>query len=99
MFSILIVICNSIHVKAFDHVNISKLFKNLFFCNLFVCFIFYIYLQKYENVEVFQLRQLERLFMKTRKAELDIKFLRNCKIFNVIPKFLSFNLPYTNEFD
>ena len=56
-------------------------------------------MQKYENVEVFQLRKLERLSIKTRKAELDIKFLRNCKIFKVIPKFLSFNLPYTNEVD
>ena len=40
MFSILIVICNNTHVKAFDHVNISKVFKNLFIGNLFVCFIF-----------------------------------------------------------
>ena len=54
--------------------------------------IVYDIVQKYENAEVFQLRQLERLSIKTRKAELDIKFLRNCKIFNVIPKFLSFNL-------
>ena len=61
--------------------------------------IVYDIVQKNENVEVFQLRKLERLFIKTRKAELDIKFLRKCKIFNVIPKFLSFNLPYTNEFD
>ena len=52
---------------------------------------------KYENVEVFQLRKLERLSIKIRKAELYIKFLRNCKVFNVIPKFLSFNLPYKNE--
>ena len=42
---------------------------------------------------------MERLSIKTRKAELDIKFLRNCKIFNTIPKFLSLNLPYTNEVD
>ena len=61
--------------------------------------IVYDIVQKYENVEVFQLRKLERLSIKTRKAELGIKFLRNCKIFNVIPKFLSFNLPYTNEVD
>ena len=61
--------------------------------------IVYDIVQKYENAEVFQLRQLERLSIKTRKAELDIKFLRNCKIFKVIPKFLSFNLPYTNEVD
>ena len=56
-------------------------------------------MQNYENVEVFQLRKLERLSIKIRKSELDIKFLRNCKIFNVITKFLSFNLPYTNEVD
>ena len=61
--------------------------------------IVYDIVQKYENVEVFQLRKLERLPIKTRKAELDMKFLRNCKIFNVITKFLSFNLPYTNEVD
>ena len=24
------------HCKVFDHVNISKVFKNLFICNLFV---------------------------------------------------------------
>ena len=42
---------------------------------------------------------MKRLCIKIGKAELDIKFLRNCKIFNVIPKFLSFNLPYTNEAD
>ena len=56
-------------------------------------------MEKYENVEVLQLRKLESLSIKTRKAELDINLLRNCKIFNVIPKFLSFNLPYTNEVD
>ena len=55
--------------------------------------------QKYENVEVFQLRILERLSIKMGKAELDIKFLRNCNIFNAIPKFLNSNLPYTNEVD
>ena len=26
--------------KVFDHVNISKVFKNLFICNLFVCFLY-----------------------------------------------------------
>ena len=49
--------------------------------------------------EVFQLRELERLSIKAKKAEIDINFLRNCKIFNVIPKFLSFTLPYTNVVD
>ena len=45
-------------------------------------------MQKYENVEVFQLRKLERLSIKTRKAELGI----NCKIFNVIPKVLTYHI-------
>ena len=55
--------------------------------------------QKYENFEVFQLRKLEKLSIKIGKAELDIKFLRNCKLFNFIPKFLDFDLPYTTEVD
>ena len=36
MTSILIVICNHVHYKAFDHVNISEVFKSLFCSNLFV---------------------------------------------------------------
>ena len=36
--------------------------------------IVYDIVQKYENVEVFQLQKLEMLSIKTRKAELDIKF-------------------------
>ena len=47
--------------------------------------------QKYENVEVFELQKLEKLSIKTRKAELDIKCLRDYKIFNVTPRFSSFN--------
>ena len=56
-------------------------------------------MRKYINVEVFPLRKLERLSIKTRKAELGIKCLSNCKIFNVIPKLLSFNLLYTKDVD
>ena len=53
-------------------------------------------MQKHENDEVFQPRKVERLSIKIGKAELDIKFLPNCMIFNVIP---SLNLPCTNEVD
>ena len=42
---------------------------------------------------------MERLSIKIEKAELDTKFLRSCKTFSVIPKFLRFSLPYTNEAD
>ena len=41
MFSILIVICNNIYVKAFDLVNISKVFKKMY---LFVTYLFVLYL-------------------------------------------------------
>ena len=47
MFSILMVICNNIHCKACDHVNISKVFKNLVTCNLFVCFYIYWLMMSY----------------------------------------------------
>ena len=61
--------------------------------------IVYDIVQKYENFEVFQLRKLEKLSIKIGKAELDIKVLRNCKLFNFIPRFLGFDLPHTNEVD
>ena len=74
----------------FGGVNIYETFYRYF---LSLCFIL-----KYENTEVFQLQKLERLSIKIGKAELYIRFLRNCNTFNAIPKILSFNLPYTNEF-
>ena len=55
--------------------------------------------QKYETVDVSQLRKLERISIKIAQAELDIRFLNNCKLYNVILKFLCFNLPGTNETD
>ena len=58
--------------------------------------IVYDIVQKYQNVEVFQLRKLERLSIKIGNSEQDINFLRICKTFNIIAKLLSFNLPYTN---
>ena len=32
-------------------------------------------------------------------ADLDITFLSNCKVFNIIPKFWVFNLPNANDSD
>lgn len=37
--------------------------------------------------------KLEKILKKTRKSELDLAFLRNCKSPNVYPKFLCFHLP------
>ena len=44
-------------------------------------------------------RKLEKLYTKSNKAELDIKFLKNCQSFNVFPKFVCFNIPTINHHD
>ena len=55
---------------------------------------------KYQGwISLQDLRQLEKLSVKKRKAELDVSFLRSCKTFNVFPKFICFPLPNTNRFD
>ena len=55
---------------------------------------------KYVGVlQISQLRKLEKLSLKVNKANLDINFLLNCRKLSVIPKFLFFNLPYTNNND
>ena len=46
-----------------------------------------------------KLRKLKKLSIKLKKADLDITFLSICKVFNVILKFLVFNLPNTNDSD
>ena len=53
--------------------------------------------QRYETDDVSQLRKLKKISIKIAKAELDIRFLNNCKLYNVIPKFLCLNLPGANE--
>ena len=42
---------------------------------------------------VSEFRKLESLTTKLRKAELDVQFLKNCQVFGVYPKFISFDLP------
>ena len=61
--------------------------------------IIYNIVQKYNQLSTSKLRKLEKLSIKLKKANLDITFLSNCKVFNVIPKFLAFNLPNTNDAD
>ena len=45
------------------------------------------------RVNISDLRKFEKLSIKTRKSELDLAFLRNCKSLKVFPKFLCFHLP------
>ena len=51
------------------------------------------------SISIAELRKLEKLYVKVRKAELDIQFLKNCQYLKVTPKFLSFNLPHTSSHD
>ena len=51
------------------------------------------------KVSIKQLRNLEKSHIKVDKAILDLNFLLNCKALGVVPKFLCFNLPYTNHND
>ena len=55
--------------------------------------------QKCSELSISKLRKLEKLSIKLKKADHDITVLPNCKVFNVIPKFLTFNLPNTNDSD
>ena len=51
------------------------------------------------RLELSQLRKLEKISTKTRKAELDVSFLESCQQFNVFPKFICFPLPNVNRYD
>ena len=51
------------------------------------------------RISIQELRKLEKLYIKVKKAELDIQFLKNCQCLRVTPKFLSFNLPLTSSHD
>ena len=55
--------------------------------------------QKYTSLSKSQLRKYETLSIKVKKAKLDFNFWLNCRLFNVVPKFLAFNLPYSNDED
>ena len=51
------------------------------------------------GIDISDLRRLEKIAVKRKKAELDVLFLKNCKLFNVIPKFLSFHIPHGSSND
>ena len=51
------------------------------------------------QLDLCDLRKLEKLRIKLRKAELDLNFLKNCQTLGVTPKFLAYNLPHTSRLD
>ena len=89
-------------VNCKDDVYLIKMvnFKvAVLFIKILTCFIshrtfgnvIYDIVQKYSQLSTSKLRKLEKLSIKLKNADLDITFLSNCKVFNVIPKFLAFN--------
>ena len=55
--------------------------------------------EKYDGCSVAELRKLEKLTLKRAKADLDITFLQNCKLFRIFPKFITFRISYGNNHD
>ena len=51
------------------------------------------------SLVISDLRKLEKLTTQLRKAELDVRFLKNCQAFGVYPKFITFHLPKVSNFD
>ena len=51
------------------------------------------------RISIQELRKLEKLYVKVKKAELDIQLLKNCQYLKVTPKFLSFNVPHASSHD
>ena len=56
-------------------------------------------MQKYSELSTSRLCKLETLSIKLKKADLDVTFLLNCKVYKVIPKLLAFNLLNANDSD
>ena len=51
------------------------------------------------RISIVVLRKFEKVAVKSRKAELDLNFLKNCQSFHVFPKFLCFPLPNNSNHD
>ena len=59
----------------------------------------YDFVQKYDKLNVEQLRKYEKRRKKIRRAELDLTFLMSCRTLNFVPKFPSVNLPNVNKYE
>ena len=54
---------------------------------------------RYDEINVGDLRKLEKISIKIKRIKNDIAFLKNCQTFQVFLKFVSFRLPLTNNND
>ena len=55
--------------------------------------------RKYKDINVSDLRKLEKLHIKRNKSQLGINFLINCKTFGIFPKFIYVNIRNIDEYD
>ena len=78
-------------------VNYLKLLTNFVILRSFGNLIYDITFKYNGIVDVKQLGKWEKLRIKVKKAELDLTFLKNCQAYNVYPKFLTFNIPHSNN--
>jgi len=76
-----------------------RIISNLILLRNFGKIIFDISSKYNGRLELSQLRKLEKISIKTRKAELDVSFLESCQRFNVFPKFICFQLPNVSKYD
>ena len=111
-WSCTVVITNTLHLPVFDQISLFFYRKNLkspilgwqVWVNL-ICdrnfgkVIFHISKHHDGKVSIKQLCNLKKNHDKFNKAILDLNFLFDCKTIGVVPKFLCFNLPYTNDND
>ena len=51
------------------------------------------------NIEVFELRKLEKLMIKTSMRKMDIKYKKKCKKLNLILDFPKFKPPNLNVYE
>ena len=42
---------------------------------------------------------MEKCYKKREKAGLDITFLKNCRTFNIFPKFIHLDIPFSKRYD
>ena len=55
--------------------------------------------RKYKDINVSDLRKLEKLHIERNKSQLDIIFSISCKTFGVFPKFIYVNIRNIDEYD
>ena len=76
-----------------------KLFTQLLLIRSFGNIIHDIAESSNQQLTVQDLRKLEKLYIRNNKAGLHVNFLRNCKNFNVYPKFICFKMPLASNDD